>query len=435
LSRCAAAGRPFDVAQHSGARRGYTARMDRKPAVALPPALRRRLNLPLLVLYGLGITIGAGIYVLIGAVAGHAGRYAPWSFVLAGAAMAFTVGSYAELATRFPVSAAEAAYVRAAFRSRFASTLTGLVTIAIGIVSSATVGLGAAGYIAQFVDLPQSIVVTLVLVTLGIIAAWGILESVLLASLFTLIEAGGLVIIIVAGLRAGVPFVSVLATPPPLDLGVLSGIAYASLLAFFAFIGFEDLANVVEEAKRPHRDIPRAMLLTLLISTVLYLAVAAIAVAAVPADQLAASPAPLSLVFRSLAGISPATISVIAIVATLNTILAQMTMAARVIYGMARQGDLPRLVGRVHPKTATPLIATALIVAATLALALLVPFERLAEGTSLATLIVFALVNLSLLRLRHREVRTRGPHIRMPLWVPAAGFVVCLAMMAAAVLA
>jgi len=87
----------------------------------------------------------------------------------------------------------------------------------------------------------------------------------------------------------------------------------------------------------------------------------------------------------------------------------------------------------VHPKTATPLIATALIVAATLALALLVPFERLAEGTSLATLVVFALVNLALLRLRHRNIHTDGPHIRVPLWVPAAGFVSCLAMMAAAV--
>ncbi len=395
-------------------------------------ALQRRLSLPLLVLYGIGITIGAGIYVLIGAVAGHAGRYAPWSFVLAAVVMAFTVGSYAELTTRFPVSAGEAAYVRAAFRSRAASTLTGLLTIVIGIVSSAAVALGAAGYIAQFTDLPPSAIVALVLAVLGAVAAWGILESVLLASLFTLIEAGGLIAIIVAGLHAGLPLAGALRVPP-LDIGTLSGIGYASLLAFFAFIGFEDLANVVEEAKVPHRDIPRAMVLTLVISTVLYVAVAAIAVAAVPVAELAASPAPLSLVFRTLAGVSPATISVIAIVATLNTILAQMTMAARVVYGLARQGDLPGFAGRVHPKTATPLIATALIVAATLALALLVPFERLAEGTSLATLVVFALVNLALLRLRHRKIHTDGPHIRVPLWVPAAGFVSCLAMMAAAV--
>ena len=395
-------------------------------------ALQRRLSLPLLVLYGIGITIGAGIYVLIGAVAGHAGTYAPWSFVLAAVVMAFTVGCYAELTTRFPVSAGEAAYVRAAFRSRAASTLTGLLTIVIGIVSSAAVALGAAGYIAQFTDLPPSAVVALVLAGLGAVAAWGILESVLLASLFTLIEAGGLLVIIVAGWQAQVPLASALALPP-LDIATLSGIGYASLLAFFAFIGFEDLANVVEEAKVPQRDIPRAMVLTLIISTVLYVAVAAIAVAAVPVAELAASPAPLSLVFRTLAGVSPATISVIAIVATLNTILAQMTMAARVVYGLARQGDLHGFAGRVHPKTATPLIATALIVAATLALALLVPFERLAEGTSLATLVVFALVNLALLRLRHRKIHTDGPHIRVPLWVPAAGFVSCLAMMAAAV--
>jgi amino acid transporter len=356
-------------------------------------ALQRRLSLPLLVLYGIGITIGAGIYVLIGAVAGHAGSYAPWSFVLAAAVMALTVGSYAELTTRFPVSAGEAAYVRAAFGSRAASTLTGLLTIVIGIVSSAAVALGAAGYIAQFTDLPPSAIVALLLAVLGAVAAWGILESVLLASLFTLIEAGGLIAIIVAGLHAGLPLAGALSVPP-LDFGTLSGIGYASLLAFFAFIGFEDLANVVEEAKVPHRDIPRAMVLTLVISTVMYVAVAAIAVAAVPVAELAASPAPLSLVFRRLAGVSPATISVIAIVATLNTILAQMTMAARVIYGLAKQGDLPGFAGRVYPKTATPLIATALIVAATLALALLVPFERLAEGTSLATLVVFALVNL-----------------------------------------
>ena len=406
--------------------------MDHTAPNPLPVALRRRLSLPLLVLYGVGITIGAGIYVLIGAVAGHAGRYAPWSFALAAAVMALTVGSYAELATRFPVSAGEAAYVRAAFGSRTASTLTGLLTILIGIVSSAAVALGAAGYIAQFTDLPQSAIVALVLAALGAIAAWGILELVLLASLFTLIEAGGLLIIIGAGIHAQVPVASALAVPP-LDIGTLSGIGYASLLAFFAFIGFEDLANVVEEAKVPHRDIPRAMILTLVISTALYLAVAAIAVSAVPVAELAASPAPLSLVFRTLAGVSPATISLIAIVATLNTILAQMTMAARVVYGMAKQGDLPGFAGRVHPKTATPLVATAVIVAATLALALLVPFERLAEGTSLATLVVFALVNLALLRLRHRRIYTDGPHVRVPLWVPAAGLVTCLAMMAAAI--
>ncbi len=408
--------------------------MKREPYAAVAPALRRSLGLPLLVMYGVGITIGAGIYVLIGAVAGHAGAYAPWSFLLAAVAMAFTVGSYTELATRFPVSASEAAYVRAAFGSRLASTLTGLLTIVIGIVSSATVALGAAGYIGEFIGLPQAAIVIAVVTVLGLVAIWGILESVLLASLFTVIEVAGLVAIVGAAFYTDLPFAAALVTPPPFDAQVLSGIAFASLLAFFAFIGFEDLANIVEEAKVPHRDIPRAMVLTLIVSTVLYMAVAAVAVTAVPPAQLAASPAPLSLVFHTLAGVNPATIGIIAIVATLNTILAQMTMAARVIYGMGRQGDLPRIAGYVHPATATPIVATALIVAATIVLALLVPFERLAEGTSLATLVIFALINASLLRLRQRGIETPGPHAQVPLWVPAIGLITSLTMMTAVML-
>lgn len=398
-----------------------------------PVALRRRLGLPLLVLYGVGITIGAGIYVLIGTVAGHAGAYTPWSFVLAAVVMAFTVASYAELSTRIPVSAGEAAYVKAAFHSRLFSTLTGLLTVAIGVVSSAAVALGSAGYIQQFVDLPRGLIVAAVVIALGAVASWGILESVLLAGAFTLVEAGGLIAIVVAAIYGDVPIVAAFAMPP-FEAGVLSGIAFATLLAFFAFIGFEDLANVVEEVKIPHRDLPRAMVLTLIISTLLYVAVAAIAISAVPVETLASSSAPLSLVFRAVAGVSPAAISVIAIIATLNTILAQMTMAARVIYGMARQGDLPRIVGRVHPRTATPILATAFIAAAVIALATTVSLERLAEGTSLATLLVFALVNLSLLRLRHRRVRSKGPHVRIPIWVPAAGFATCMAMIAAALL-
>lgn len=398
----------------------------------LPNALRRRLGLPLLVLYGTGITIGAGIYVLIGAVAGHAGKYAPLSFLIAAIVMALTVASYAELSTRFPVSAGEAAYVRAAFQSRVMSTFTGLLTIAIGVVASSAVTLGSAGYIGQLVDIPQGVTVVIIAVTLGSVAAWGIFESALLAGVFTVIEVGGLLAIIVAAIHAEVPVFAALVPPLPTDTHTMAGIAFASLLAFFAFIGFEDLANVVEEAKVPHRDIPRAMVLTLLISTVLYVAVAVVAVSAVSVERLSSSPAPLSVVFREVAGVSPTTISVIAIVATLNTILAQMAMAARVLYGMARQGDLPRVLGRVHSKTATPLIATALIVLLVITFALAVPLVQLAESTSLATLVVFALVNLALLRLRKRRVQSQQPHVRVPILVPAAGFATCVVMILSA---
>jgi APA family basic amino acid/polyamine antiporter len=269
-----------------------------------------------------------------------------------------------------------------------------------------------------------------VLLLVGVVAAWGILESVLVASVFTLIEASGLVAIIFAGAQSGVSMSEGLSFPP-LYAPTLAGVGYASLLAFFAFIGFEDLANVVEEAKMPHRDIPLAIGLTLLIATGLYLGVVVTAVSIMPPDRLAASKAPLREVFHALTGASPTLISLIAISATFNTILAQVSMAARVIYGMARQGDLPVWTGHVHTKTATPVLATAFIVAAALGIALLLPFERLAEITSVATLLVFAMVNLSLLWLRFTKMRPAGQHVRVPSWVPAVGLLTCLAMISA----
>ena len=394
--------------------------------------LRRRLGLPLLVLYGTGVTVGAGIYVLVGSVAGHAGRHAPLAFVIAAIVMALTVASYAELCTRFPVAAGEAAYVKGAFGSRLMSTVTGLAMIGTGVIASATVTLGAAGYIAEFTDLPRPLVIAAVLIALGLVSAWGILESVVLASVFTLIELGGLVAIIVAAARAGTPIGETLLAVPATD--AWAGLAFASLLAFFAFIGFEDLTNIIEETRAPERNIPLAMAIVLGITTLLYVLIAAISVTAVPVERLAASAAPLSLVFRELAGVSPATIAAIAIVATLNTIIAELTMATRVVYGMAKLGDLPAAFAAVNAATATPLRATVLIVAAALALALMAPLERLAEATSLATLIVFAMVNLALLKLRRDGATARPGSIRVPIAVPILGLVSCVAMIAFALL-
>src|ERR1044071_76445 len=330
--------------------------------------LRRRLGLPLLTLYGIGVTIGAGIYVLIGSVAGHAGRAAPLAFVIAAVVMGLTVASYAELCTRYPVAAGEAAYVRAAFRRRWLSTATGVVMIGSATIVAATVAIGSAGYISQFVAWPKPLIVTGVLVALALVSAWGVLESVLLAALFTLVEVSGLLLIVLAAVRADIPFLGAILAIPSFDTTIWSGIALASLLAFFAFTGFEDLTNMAEETQSPERTIPIAMGITLVATTLLYVVVAAIAVTALPPERIAGRDAPLSLVFREIAGMSPAAITAIAITATLNTIIAQLTMAIRVVYGLARQGDIPRAFGRVHRTTATPLMATFAILGLTLLL-------------------------------------------------------------------
>ncbi|MHC2618318.1 amino acid transporter [Bradyrhizobium huanghuaihaiense] len=267
-----------------------------------------------------------------------------------------------------------------------------------------------------------------IVIALCTVAAWGILESVLLAGLLTLIETGGLVWIIVSAVQSDVSFGPALLTPPPIDVKVLSGITFASLLAFFAFVGFEDLANVVEEAKDPQRNVPRAMALTLLITSVLYILIAAVSVSVVQPQVLANSSAPLSFVFISVTRISPITFNVIAILSTLNTILAQITMTARVAYGMAQQGDLPRTVGDVHSRTGTPLVATGLVTLAVGALALTLPIEPLAESTALVTQLIFAFVNLALLRVRSRQTRSNAAIVRVPLWIPSLGLVTCILM-------
>lgn len=400
------------------------------------PALRRRLGLPLLILYGTGVTVGAGIYVLIGAVASHAGIHAPLAFVLAALVMALTVGSYAELCTRFPVAAGEAAYLKAAFNLRSLSTFTGLAMVGSGVVAAATVAIGATGYIAQFIDWPRPLTLAIVVIALGLVSAWGILESVLLASIFTLIEVSGLAAIVVAAAYAGVPVADSLFAVPAFNYAVWTGIGFAGLLAFFAFIGFEDLTNMVEEAHAPERDVPIAMAATLVFTTLLYVLIASIAVTAVPLRELETSESPLSLVFQKLAGFNSMTISAIAIVATLNTIIAMMTMATRVVYGMANLGDLPKAFGRVHGATGTPIIATIFVTAVVLALAWSVRIEWLAEFTSLVTLIVFALVNMALLKLRlsRQPAKSRPGGLRVPLIVPALGLLSCLAMVLSALL-
>jgi amino acid transporter len=205
-------------------------------------------------------------------------------------------------------------------------------------------------------------------------------------------------------------------------------------LALFALTGFEDMTNMAEETHSPERTIPVAMGITLIVTTLLYVIVAAIAVTALPPERIAGSDAPLSLVFREIAGMSPAAITAIAITATLNTIIAQLTMAIRVVYGLARQGDIPQAFGRVHKTTATPLVATFAIVGLTLFLALSAQFERLAEWASLSTLLVFVLVNLALIRLRLKETVAPPGTLVVPLVLPILGLLTSALMIVSALL-
>jgi len=391
------------------------------------PELKRALTLPLVVLYGLGVTIGAGIYVLLGATASVAGVYAPLAFVLAALVMLPSACSFAELVGRLPMSAGEAAYVRAGFNSKTLALIVGLMVVLVGTVSAAAISVGSVGYIRQFVDLQGIVLIPLVVATMTIIAIWGVRESVGLAAVMTIIEIGGLFLIIGSGLM-GSSELPDNSSGPLADAGTWQigfGIVSGGVLAFFAFIGFEDLVNMAEETRQPATTLPRAIFLTLAISTTLYVLVAIVAVLNVPIHQLATAEAPLSLVFERTAGVSPATISAIAIIATLNGVIVQIIMGARVLYGLARQGSLPPIFGAVNAVTKTPVVASGMIGLAVCLLAVAVPLRGLAEATAHISLSIFAIVNLALWNIKRRGDTAPTGIFIVYQWVPVVGLLSC----------
>ncbi len=394
--------------------------------------LRRVLSLPLVVLYGVGVTVGAGIYVLIGVTVSAAGLYAPLSFLLAATVVALSAASFAELSCRYPLSAGEAAYVQAGFGSKRLALIIGLMVIASATVSSSAISIGAAGYVSEFVPLPDKVLVAAIVLLMAGVAAWGIMESVSFAALFTIVEVGGLLAIIVAGLYADPLLVMRMSeiVPPFTEAAPWFAVYGAGLLAFFAFVGFEDIVNLAEEVKEPRRTLPWAIFLTLVISTVIYILVVSVAVLSVPLPALAESKAPLSYVFTEITGLSPAAISAIAIVATLNGVIVQIVMASRVLYGLANQGNAPQLLARINPLTRTPLLATGLVGALILSLALFFPLRDLAEVTSLIVLAIFVFVNASLVLLKWRKTPPPDGAFKVPLLVPVLGCASCLFVLA-----
>ena len=387
--------------------------------------LKRGLTLPLLALYGLGTTIGAGIFVLVGEVAGLAGTQAPLAFLIAALMAAPTALSFGELAARFPFSAGEAVYVENGLRLKGLPLLVGLMVAFAGLVSAAAISQGFAGYLRVFVELPAPALTAGLIVLLAILAIWGIVESVTLAAILTVAEVGALVVIIAAGVDDLAARPEKVAEMVSLPAAALPGILAGGVLAFYAFIGFEDMVNVAEEVRDVERSLPRAIIITLIVTTLLYVLVAAVAVTVVGSGELAGSEAPLALVFERATGLGSAPISFVAVFAVVNGALVQIIMASRIFYGLSRLRHLPAVLGSVWMRTRTPVAATLLAAGMTMLFALTLPIVRLAEMTSFVTLSVFALVNAALVCLKRRH----GPPpegFRVPVAVPVTGLLVSI---------
>jgi amino acid transporter len=393
------------------------------------PQLKRVLNLPLITLYGLGTTIGGGIYVLVGKVAERAGMMAPLSFMVAALLSAFTALTFAELSSRYPKSAGEAVYVQQAFNYKQLAVFIGILVILNGCVSAAALANGFVGYLQTFIPIPDWAAIVLISIALGLLAAWGIGQSVMAAAIITLVEVGGLMVIIWVARDefSTIPLRSH-ELMPGFDGVVWLGILSGSFLAFYAFIGFEDMVNVAEEIKDVENTLPRAIIITLVLTTLIYFLVTLVAVLSIPPAELGQQKAPLSYIYEIKSGADPAVISLISIFAILNGGLIQIIMASRVLYGMSRQSLAPkalRFMADINPRTQTPIKATASVIVLVCVLALSFAIESLAETTSLMILIIATLVNASLLRIKlNEDNQEKVTRINLPLWVPACGLLV-----------
>lgn len=396
------------------------------------PGLRRSIGTTQLALYALGSMVGSGIYGLIGKAAGEAGSAVWLSFIVAMLAALLTALSYASLGSRYPRAGGAAYVTDRAFNRPLLSFTIGLALVASGLTSIATQSKIFAAILADIADIealtPTAITVGFLFILSGVVFR-DIRESMWVNVVCTLLEVSGILLVIVSGISywGTVDYFEI--PPRAADTGIALVVLQASVLTFFAFIGFEDAINVAEECKNPQRTIPWGLVIATVSAAFLYVAVSITAVSVLPWQELAAAPSPLTAVMqRSAPDIPAGLMSFIALFSVANTALVNYVTASRLIYGMSGQGLLPRVVGRVHETRRTPHIAIAAILGLLLLLVVAGEIADLAAATVLLLLVVFIAVNGSLIVLKRRTGEAPG-QFEIPTILPVAGIIVCAALL------
>jgi len=370
--------------------------------------LKRVLGLFEITLSGIGIILGAGIYSLLGEAAGLAGNAVWISFAISSLVALLTGMSYAELSSMFPRASAEYEYTSQAFSWRPAFVVGWLIIFS-GVIGAATVALGFAGYFSALSGAPLLPVALALVAVLCAVIFQGIRLSARVAAAFTIIEASGLVMIIIIG----IPFLgSVDYLEMPLGF---SGVLQASALIFFAFIGFEEIVKLSEEAKDPEKNIPRGLILAISASIILYILVALCAVSILGWQALSASSAPFADI--ALAGLGQkgsVIVSVMALFATTNTVLLMLLASSRIVFGMAQSSSLPKMLARVHSRRKTPWVAIILAGVLSMAFVLLGDIALVANVNNFTVFVTFIVINAALIVLRYRKPDMPRP-FRVPL--------------------
>ncbi len=366
--------------------------------------LKRDVTLGTAILYGIGIILGAGVYALVGEAAALAGNSLWISFVLAAAVSAFTGLSYMELISMFPRSAAEYTYVKNAFKNNLLAFNVGWIEIFADTIAASAVSLGFAGYFHVLFGTPIILTAIVLIFIMSVVNFWGIKESSRLNVVFTLVEIAGLVLVVGLALLYG-KFGSVNYLEMPHGV---TGTLSAAALIFFAYIGFEDLANISEEVKDARKTVPKALLISIVVTTVIYVLVGMAVVSLVDWQDLAASKAPLALAVSSvLGGQGFWLMSIVALFATANTVLLTLIVSSRMMYGMGRDRSLPKALSKIHKKRRTPYIAVLVTMIFAMAFVLFGHINIVASITDLGTFYIFIFVNASAIILRYRMPKVK----------------------------
>ena len=370
------------------------------------PSLRRTLTYPAVVISGVGVILGAGIYALIGVAAAEAGNALWISFILAALIASFTGLSYMELSSMFPGASAEYEYSRHPFGNTIAF-LIGIMVALSGIVGASAVSLGFAGYFSGATGAPVLPVAIVLLILLSIILLAGIRQSAIFAIVFTLIEAGGLIGIIIIGL----PYIG------SVDYFVapkgVTGIFAAAALIFFAYQGFEEIVKLSDETVRPEHTIPKALITAIGITIILYIAVALSVVSIGGYEAIAGSQNPFAEIAGQAFSGGHLIFTIIALFATANTALLMLLASSRILYGMAEKKRLPAAIAYVHPGRRTP--AVAIVGAALASMLFLLPgdIRDVALIANFTLFITFIVINASVIRLRQTMPEAPRPY-RVP---------------------
>jgi APA family basic amino acid/polyamine antiporter len=403
--------------------------------------LKRTITLFQLSLFGIGATIGTGIFIVLTEAVPIAGPAVVFSFVFAGVVAGLTAICYAELASAVPVSGSSYSYAYATMGEGIAMIVAACLLLEYG-VSAAAVAVGWSQYLNELLDnpfgitIPESIsnapeadgVINLPAIVLIVLCAAllmrGASESAKVNAVMVLIKIGVLVLFIAVGLTGWSSDNLSDFTP----FGV-NGITSAAGIIFFSYIGLDAVSTAGEEVHNPRRNLPLAIITALIVVTSIYLLVALVAVAAQPLGGFEGQEAGLSAILERVTGSSwPASVLAAgAVISIFSVTLVVIYGQTRILFAMARDGMIPPFFHRLNPRTLTPVPATIVVAVLISLLAGLLPINFLAEMTSIGTLVAFLIVSIGVMVLR-RTAPDLPRGFRVPLYpiVPLASIAGCI---------